>query len=373
MKIKKFVANSMPEAMKQIKEQLGNDAVILNSKEIKPTGIFGLFRRKKVEVTAMLDEDVIKKPLPRTIPKVEENRPIIPQKDKINEQKILEEIKYLQSVLANQSGQSEHQFPPLLDNVYQYLLEQEVNKQIAAKIVSAIQDSDKKEELDRETIEKLLCDEIEDTFKKITYNGIHDHTKVIQFVGPTGVGKTTTIAKVAANSLLKDKKSVAFITADTYRIAAIEQLKTYAKILDVPLEVIYSTEDYEKALRKFADYDRIFVDTAGRNFREDHFVSELRQLITTPNVPTQTFLVLALTAKAKDVYDIYSQFKPLGIEQVIFTKLDETESYGSILNLSVEENIGISFITNGQNVPDDLLIPNEKILSELLLRRYKDV
>src|SRR5690606_19114978 len=190
--------------------------------------------------------------------------------------------------------------------------------------------------------------------------------------GPTGVGKTTTIAKIAANSLLKEKKSVAFITADTYRIAAIEQLKTYAKILDVPLEVIYSTDDYKKALVKFANYERIFVDTAGRNFRQDHFVEELRELITTPRVPSQTFLVLALTAKATDIEDIYQQFKPLGIEQVIFTKLDETETYGSILNSAAKEKVGISYMTNGQNVPDDLLTPNENILSDLLLRRYQD-
>jgi flagellar biosynthesis protein FlhF len=373
MKIKKFIANSMPEAMKQIKAELGTDAIILNSKEIKPSGLFGLFRRKKIEVTAMLDVDAIKKSPSSKKINSEPVRPVISSNEKVNEQKILEEIKYLQSVLANQSAQSEQQFPPLLENVYQYLLEQEVNKEIAKDIVSKIQNVENKDELNRETIAKLLREEIETNFTTLSINGIHEQTKVIQFVGPTGVGKTTTIAKVAANSLLKDKKSVAFITADTYRIAAIEQLKTYAKILDVPLEVIYSTEDYENALQKFINYDRIFVDTAGRNFRQEHFVSELKQLITTPKVPTQTFLVLALTAKAKDIFDIYAQFKPLGIEQVIFTKLDETETYGSLLNLAVKEKIEISYITNGQNVPDDLLIPNEKILSDLLLRRYQNV
>lgn len=372
MKIKKFVANSMPEAMKQIKEKLGNDAVILNSKEIKPSGIFGLFRRKKIEVTAMLDDDAVRKPPRKKEPPKTAGMTIQTKaKENLNEKRILDEIKYLQSLLANQPVRKQP-FPPLLENVYEYLIEQEVDEDVAEEIVASIQHEDGVETLDRETVERLLRKKIHDAFRDIPFDGIHEQTKVVQFVGPTGVGKTTTIAKIAANSLLKEKKPVAFITADTYRIAAIEQLKTYAKILDVPLEVIYSTDDYKKALVKFANYERIFVDTAGRNFRQDHFVEELRELITTPRVPSQTFLVLALTAKARDIEDIYQQFKPLGIEQVIFTKLDETETYGSILNLAAKEKVGISYMTNGQNVPDDLLTPNENILSDLLLRRYQD-
>lgn len=372
MRIKKFVANSMPEAMKQIKEQLGNDAIILNSKEIKPSGLLGLFRRKKIEVTAMLDEDIRHKPQPR-INNGRTSQPIISKEKKLDEQRILDEIKHLQSILTTKTFQSDHNFPPILESIYQYLIEQEVTKEIAKEIVSSMVDSHEHNLMTRETTEKILREKLEKQFAKMSFHGINENSKVVQFVGPTGVGKTTTLAKVAANSMLKEKNSVAFITADTYRIAAIEQLKTYAKILDVPLEVVYSQQDYKDALNKFSQYDRIFVDTAGRNFRENHYLNELKQLINTPSYPTQTFLVLALTAKATDISEIFARFKPLGIEQVIFTKLDETESYGSLLNLSIQEYINIAYVTNGQNVPDDLLIPNEKMITDIMLRRYKDV
>lgn len=373
MRIKKFVANSMPEAMKQIKDQLGKDAIILNSKEIKPSGIFGLFKRKKIEVTAMLDEDIRTPTEPRrekmTKPKV---NPYIPPKGQADESRILDEIKHLQSILTKQPVQSELNFPPMLNNVYEYLVEQEVDTTIATSIVQSIVDESTTENLDRETIERLLENEIKQRFSQVSFDNILPPSKVIQFVGPTGVGKTTTIAKVAANSMLNNNHSVAFITADTYRIAAIEQLKTYATILDVPLEVVYSKADYDQALQKFASYDRIFVDTAGRNYREDRYIQELNQFIATPLYPTQTFLVLSLTAKTSDIKGIYDQFKKLNIEQVIFTKLDETNSYGSLLNLAENEKVGIAYLTNGQNVPDDLLQPDAAMMTEMILRRYKD-
>lgn len=378
MRIKKFVADSMPEAMKQIKEKLGNDAIILNSKEIKTPGIFGLFGRKKIEVTAMLDEDIRTPTEPRR-KQVEHSQPkrktspFVSPKVSLDEKRILDEIKHLQSILTKQSTQADANFPPMLQDIYNYLIEQEVDPALATSIVESILIETDKVDLDREAIKKLLQATIEQRLSETSYTNIDQQSKVIQFVGPTGVGKTTTIAKVAANSMLNDKYSVAFITADTYRIAAIEQLKTYARILNVPLEVVYSQEDYEKALQKFANYDLIFVDTAGRNYREDRYIHELNEFISTPTYKTKTFLVLSLTAKSTDITDIYNQFKQLNIEQVIFTKLDETESYGSLLNLVVNENVNIAYLTNGQNVPDDLMKANEKIIADLLLRRYNNV
>lgn len=378
MRIKKFVANSMPEAMKQIKEELGNDAIILNSKEIKTPGFFGLFARKKIEVTAMLDNEIRTPTEPRRkkVDQPVEKRnapPLIPTKDNLDEKRILDEIKHLQSILTKSSASSQMDFPPMLQDVYEYLVNQEVENTIASNIVQSILDENKETALDRETIQQLLEVKIREHLTKASYIDIEEQSKVIQFVGPTGVGKTTTIAKVAAKSMLNKKQTVAFITADTYRIAAIEQLKTYATILNVPIEVVYSKEDYERALQKFSDYDLIFVDTAGRNYREDRYIHELNEFISTPAFNTQTFLVLSLTAKASDLKDIYQQFKQLQIEQVIFTKADETESYGSILNLIVQENIGVAYVTNGQNVPDDLIDPNEEVMTDLLLSRYTHV
>src|SRR5699024_2876042 len=373
MRIKKFIANSMPEAMKQIKKELGNNALILNSKEVKAPGIYGFFGRKQIEVTAMLDNEE-RIPKKEREPKVQRDEEIKASaalnNKRVDEERILAEIKHLQSILTKQSTQQNSEFPPMLNDVYNYLIDQEVEQTLAAELVQSILDEAENTELDRERVKELLHRKVAQKLANVSYDNIKSATKVIQFVGPTGVGKTTTIAKVAAKSMLVDKKSVAFITADTYRIAAIEQLKTYATILNVPIEIVYSQADYEEALQKFAKYDLVFVDTAGRNYRETQYIHELKQFITRSQHPTQTFLVLSLTAKNSDVQDIYEQFKQLQINQVIFTKVDETESYGSLFNLSVNEKLGIAYLTNGQNVPDDLLEANAKVLTEMLLRRY---
>src|SRR5699024_5525665 len=163
-------------------------------------------------------------------------------------------------------------------------------------------------------------------------------------VGPTGVGKTTTIAKVAAKLMLEDTKKIAFITTDTYRIAAIEQLKTYARILNIPVEVAYNVKDYQQALKKLEGYDLILVDTAGRNFRDAKYIRELQE--NTGNSEVATYLVLSLTAKPKDLNDIYDQFYQIPLEAVIFTKLDETTQYGSMLNIAVTKEIGIAYVTD---------------------------
>ena len=172
--------------------------------------------------------------------------------------------------------------------------------------------------------------------------------------------------------MLKHKKKVAFITMDTYRIAAIEQLKTYARILDVPVEVAYSIKDYQQALKRFSDYDLIFVDTAGRNFRNPQYVNEMKQMIEIEHLNVETYLVLSLTAKKQDIQEIYSQFEPINIKKVIFSKADETSTYGSMLNICVQEKASILYITNGQNVPDDLLEPSKDLMIKLLLSRYDD-
>src|SRR5699024_3577290 len=158
-------------------------------------------------------------------------------------------------------------------------------------------------------------------------------------------------------TILEQKKEVAFITMDTYRIAAIDQLKTYARILDVPIEVAYSLDDYKQALQKFQQYDYIFVDTAGRNFRNLQYIQELIKLLAIEERHVVTVLSLSITDKSKDIRHIYSQFRPLSIKKIVFTQVDETLIYGSIFNICIGEDKLISHVTNGQNVPDDLLTP----------------
>jgi flagellar biosynthesis protein FlhF len=201
----------------------------------------------------------------------------------------------------------------------------------------------------------------------LAFVGISYQKKYINVVGPTGVGKTTTLAKLAAESMLKNQKKIAFITTDTYRIAAIEQIKTYAKILNAPLEVCYSLEDFQKAKEKFKEMDMVFIDTAGRNFRNRELVSDLEKLIDFTE-EVETFLVLSVTSKLNDMLEIYDNFSSIQIDKIIFTKLDETNLRGSMYDFILSADKGVAYMTNGQNVPDDILMATARLTAEEILR-----
>lgn len=183
--------------------------------------------------------------------------------------------------------------------------------------------------------------------------------KVIHLLGPTGVGKTTTIAKIAAEAVLKDKKQVALITTDTYRIAAVEQLKTYAKILNVPIEVAYNRKDFEKARNQFRHYDLILVDTAGRNYLDPKYIQQVKE-INQFQPDDEIHIVLSVTSKSRDLEKIFNQFSDLPIHKIIFTKIDETSQYGVMFNLITDKQVGVAYLTNGQDVPDDIIEANQE-------------
>ncbi len=180
--------------------------------------------------------------------------------------------------------------------------------------------------------------------------------KVVFFIGPTGVGKTTTIAKIASKFSAIDKKKVALLTADTYRIAAAEQLRTYADILEVPCRVIYSEEEVEQALRDFKDYDYIMVDTAGHSHQNEKQRENMNSIIHSADglAEKEVYLVLSATTKYRDLISIADTYSKLTDYKLIFTKLDETTTLGSLLNLRLYTGAAISYVTDGQNVPDDI-------------------
>lgn len=157
----------------------------------------------------------------------------------------------------------------------------------------------------------------------------------------------------AASSVLEKQKKIAFITTDTYRIAAVEQLRTYAELLNAPLEVCYTKEEFKAAQQKFADFDHVFIDTAGRNFKDGQYVRELKEIIPFER-KIQAFLVMSATSKYEDMKELIKQFSSIPIDQLIFTKVDETDSLGSVMNLLAESRIGLGYMTNGQNVPEDI-------------------
>ncbi|MGL4820526.1 MAG: GTPase, partial [Bacilli bacterium] len=200
-----------------------------------------------------------------------------------------------------------------------------------------------------------------------TYGEIeHAAKRFMYFVGPTGVGKTTTIAKLAARAVMKEGKRVAFITTDTYRIAAIEQLKTYAQILNVPLEVCYTPDDLTRAKEKFAHFDSVFIDTAGRNFRNRAYVDDFQTMIGN-DTSSHVYFVVSMTHKMRDIEAIIRNFDGVPVHQFIATKVDETTSFGPLVQLLVATGIGCAYITNGQNVPEDVRAASPATIIELLV------
>ncbi len=391
----------MPEAMKQIRAELGTDAVILNSKIVTTGGFLGFFKKESIEVIAAMDEVVqaerrmqfeqpkvkvkpIVKPLTTTeekevVPAPTRNADMsnatpIPKEanqkgTKERDGDMLAEIAGLKKMLlAATEKQTDLPLPEPIQKCGQRLLDQEVPKEMRDELISSLLQkwySNGTGVSERE-VNKWLRQELYDRLSTLSFGGISFTKKYINLVGPTGVGKTTTLAKIAAECTLKYKKKVALITTDTYRIAAIDQLKTYAKILNVPLEVCYSLEDYKQACEAFKDYDIVLIDTAGRNFRNQQYVEDLKKIVDFEQ-DMETYLVLALTAKQRDMMDIYEQFSLIKINKFIFTKADETSTYGAMLHMMKTSHLGVAYITNGQNVPDDMISVNREQVTNFIL------
>lgn len=215
--------------------------------------------------------------------------------------------------------------------------------------------------------EQLKIKEIlRDIFEREILVATKDFKGKVALVGPTGVGKTTTIAKLAGRLALFDKKRVGLITIDTYRIGAIEQLKTYAEIMNIPFKVVITIKEMEEAIESMSDCDVILIDTTGRSSKNAMQISELRAFIEKAD-PDYVNMVISATTKNRDIKNILNGYSSLEYDNVIITKLDETTVYGSIYNISKRANKPISFITVGQNVPEDIKIPEKEELTRFIL------
>jgi flagellar biosynthesis protein FlhF len=388
LKVKKFTAKSIPDAMKSVRNELGNEAVILNSRIVYTGGFLGFFRKKNIEIIAAVDQIAKHEPKPilkekqtgfvpipnkQTQAQLDNQRNIIKESPLNSNQSadILKEISHLKELIQSQSFQTaqiQGIYPEPIQELLDWMNEQEFSASLMEKFAAGLTEkwfaagmncSD-------EELRGFLKDEILKYLADKPFGGITFTKKFVNVIGPTGVGKTTTLAKIAAECILNHHKKVAFITTDTYRIAAIEQLKTYAQILNIPLEVCYTLEDFQGAVKKFAPYDVVLIDTAGRNFRNKQYVDELNKVIDF-TLDLQTYLVLALTAKQKDMEAIFQQFSSIKIDKFIFTKSDETAVFGSMINMIEKYEIGVAYITTGQNVPDDVMIASPNTMTNLLI------
>ncbi|MCJ8010620.1 flagellar biosynthesis protein FlhF [Paenibacillus sp. KQZ6P-2] len=459
MRVKRYLVDTMPEAMLQIRKDLGSNAVILSTKETKIGGFLGMFRQKKIEVVAAVEnEEQTKQSKPQSAPvrtpmavpqravpqaykktaeltsvaaseqaaaasvesplKMDVAAEMTETKEGLypknfedilaareaeeeqtqeaanelflaktreaslryeseknltrssTEDKLLEELREMKAWMAKISRQSAVQqtLPEVLQKLQDRLLLQDIETDIIQEWIGAAFEywEENGRAADEAEMEAFILGQIKSFLSNRFGGGIAGDTKIVYVAGPTGVGKTTTIAKMAAEQLFKYHRKVGFVTSDTYRISAVEQLRTYASILNVPLEVVQSPGDMQRALQRLNYCDLILMDTAGRNYRNELLVSELQSLFS-PDEKSETYLVLSLTSKTRDMKQITEHFSKYGLNKVIFTKLDETGSYGSIINLIQEYPLLLSYMTNGQNVPDDLMLPGDQTLGSLLL------
>lgn len=371
MKVKKYIAPTMAEASEKIKKELGKDAIILNSKVVYTGGFLGFFKKKNIEVIAALDAE-------KDPPIKNMSKEVLVKKDsEINTKEggevdlLLHEMQELKSMVTHVKTKVTDyaQYSPAIQAIYLQLLNQEVPEEwIQRWIEELLEKEPALAEGNKDFVRKQMKQYLLQELSSFSYEGLSFQKKYVALLGPTGVGKTTTLAKLAAICSLQKQKKVAMITTDTYRIAAVEQLKTYAQILNVPIEVAYNIDDFKRAKETFQHHDIVFIDTAGRNFRDEHYVKELKTLIDFDE-EMETFLVLALTSKPKDMKEVYEQFSErLDLDRIIFSKLDETSSIGGMIDFMFTFSRGISYVTTGQNVPDDMIEATPQYLIQQLFK-----
>ncbi|AEB75827.1 flagellar biosynthesis regulator FlhF [Clostridium botulinum] len=372
MIVKKYLVSSMNEAMNRIRYELGRDAVIINQRKVRRRGFKGLFSPKILEVTAAIDNkksnnepmkdsiDAIKKVLEKK--EVKPRKEVLPKETAFSKldntiqenNTLIKEMHEMKNMISKLSEVAVTSTEIKKSPVEEMLEECDLNKKVITQILSIVQNNP--EDIDeKEKVRKAI--------KDITIINDNKMEGIVVLVGPTGVGKTTTIAKLAGKLALIDKKKVGLITVDTYRIGAIEQLSTYANIMSIPFESVFSIKEMEAALDRMKDCDVILVDTTGRSSKNIMQIAELNAFVQKTNTEN-IYLVISATTKDKDVESIVEGYKTLNYANVIITKLDETTTYGSILNILSNANKPLSFVTTGQNVPDDF----KKITSEEIAR-----
>lgn len=387
MKLKTFRAKTMAEALAQVKQAFGSDAVILSTRTVDRGGVLGVGGKEHVEITAARDMSDLPPAVQRGTLRKKSGRaveaegaavPVSPAKPGVlpcPPDAVLTEVGALKSLVSELVQESRRRraerVPEQLFDAYQKLIENRVAQEMAQALIDRVRRNLGEHRLDdAAAIRTELARALESMLPTSGPTRIpqSDGPTIIALIGPTGVGKTTTIAKLAANFSLVQNRKVGLITIDTYRIAAVEQLKTYARIINVPLEVATSPEQLVEVVARMADREVILIDTAGRSQRDNVKIMELRQFFTAVE-PHEVHLVLSSTGGEAILTETIERFGELGVDRVIFTKLDEAIGFGVVLACLNKANAALSYVTTGQDVPDDIEVGDGKSLAELILDR----
>lgn len=368
MRVKRFVGDNVAETMGKVKKELGSDAVILQTRQYRKGGFLGLFSKPQVEITAALEDIPVKK----IAEKVPVTASSLPDKENFLLQQEIRDMKeMLKKINKQMEGLEEEKtlWPVALQSWAEVLYERGLSKDLVNRILGKLQQTLCEEEWPDEQKVRV---QLEEFISEICINtaaiqpGV-DRPKIVALIGPTGVGKTTTIGKLAAGFKIIDKRKVALITVDTYRVAAVEQLKTFGELIGVSVEVAMTPSGLQDALNQHADKELIFIDTAGRSPHHNLHMSELRAFLEKAN-PDFTILVMSATTQTPDQLRVFRNFEPF-TTHLIFTKLDETVSAGSILNILEQTSLPAAYLTNGQNVPDDIEVATPQRLASYILEK----
>ena len=401
MTLKTYQAPTMAQALAEVKRDLGRDAVILHTRTFRRGGLLAFWRQQMWEVTASPNLNVPHRlgdgksehqaagqyeaamdtpspeppahakaalPVPATTAQATTDEPgqLATQVHDIRQM--------VEQLLQRPGGGATEAWPEVPVEVRQFQKQficQDIDPAYAEKILKQLcmsltgqQFTDR--QMLRSELRKLVAARIRTDKAEPTRPRKAGRAQVISLIGPTGVGKTTTIAKLAANYKLREGKTVGLITIDTYRIAAVDQLRTYADIIEVPLRAVLTTGELNQAVEAMHDLDVVLIDTAGRSQNNRLRLGQLKSFIAAAE-PDEVHLVVSATANRACTAAVLERFMPLGANRIIVTKLDEAGSFGVFLNVSEAGGGPISYITTGQDVPEDIARADADALAECIL------
>ena len=381
MEVKTYRAATMHEALAMVRRDLGPDAAVLHTREVSSSRLFGwLWGTRHIEVTASTQVNV-----PSRLPSRFEDRQApgpapaglaAPGRERAARldlaggvQGQLNDLHTMVKELCQRSrGEGQRDLPESLFRIFAELIDADLSEELARELVERVRAEAPDAELTdpvlvRARITRMVESEIAIAGPISVTPG---QRRIVALVGPTGVGKTTTIAKLAAHYRLKEKRRVGLITVDTYRVAAVEQLRTYADIIDLPMQVVSTPREMREATRQLDGLDLVLMDTAGRSPRDEIKIQELKAFLTEA-CADDVHLVLSSGAGARTLVQTAGRFAAVGTTSLILTKLDEATGLGNLLPLVRSSKLPVSYLTNGQNVPDDIETADCRRLARLIL------
>ncbi|MFQ3620030.1 MAG: flagellar biosynthesis protein FlhF [Spirochaetales bacterium] len=351
------------EALEKIRQKYGDQAKILTHRTIRIGGFLGFFAKEGVEITGYVANEVPRKKgldLEEEKKKILSTVQIVPKVPDITLKEVLKEVQAIKEKLEIPVPK-QMEAHATLQRIEELLRENDFTDSYIRRILERIKKEFSLEQLDNfEMVEDRVVDWIGESIQIYQERNL-GKPRIFIIVGPTGVGKTTTIAKLAALYGVSSPRpeKVRIITIDNYRIAAKAQIETYGNIMGVPVACAETYAELKKVLALYNDVDRIFIDTIGKSPRDFVKLAEMKEMLEAAEGRATLHLAISATTKAADIREIMSQFEPFEYASIIITKMDETSRIGTILSTVGERGKPISYITNGQRVPQDLEVATQ--------------